>query len=436
MKKFFLLVLCVLLLSSCTNTTINAQDGLIQNQIPPDAVVLTIGGFGANFTERILDFNKSQKSFYLIPQDFQTDEYGNKHSFDEALESMVDSINSNSGPDLLSLDTPHLRSDLLSEGLVDLYPYLEDDSELNKEDILENLRQMLEIDGKLYSTVAAFTVRTMAAKTDIVGEIPGWNIEKMKALVEKNGGASPSFAYLCDGLNFLDIILELSGDDFCDISKKTAYFDNMNFSEILEYCEKMGTEYNSEQIMENAFFTDFHLSCYMDLCYCESILGREITWIGAPSENINGHAFWNVEDTYGITKCCQNTDGAWKFIRQFFTATYQYERYVDVPNQMFPANTVALRYMQEEAMAGEKINGTVKTPYKDRCCWMAEYHPLTPEQVEKITKVITSCNKLTVDLDGIKQSCFSDFERFFNKEISKDDVIHIVQEKSETVLNS
>ena len=413
------MILCLSVLCAC-----GSNETVYDNDTPEadysERIVFTVGGCGNIFLRDIEELNASQDEFYFVAQNFKIDENGEKRTSQEAVSEMVKCIKNGDGPDLISVPSSQLNNEELAEVLVDLYPYIDSDPDLKRDDILGSLRTVLEVNDRLCVTASAFTICTMAAKSDVVGNAQGWNIQELQELSLQNGGAQKSFSYVCDGRNFLDMVLRVCGGDYFEGTKLT---EADSFFNVLTYCKQMGTYFDGDKMPKGGFFTDFELSCYMDVCYAETLLGGEISWIGVPGETRNGHAFWTIVDTYAITSCCSDIDAAWKFLRTFFTEEYQYAQYVDVNAQKFPSNIHALLRMKEEAIQGTEIDNEVSTPYAERCVWEANYHSLTENQADLITNVLTSCDKKKLTLYDITVSCGMYFDSYFAEELSLEETI-------------
>lgn len=420
MKKSIFLMLCLCLLCACGRSeTVHSNDTLETSY--NDRIVLTVGGCGNVFMKDIAALNASQDEFYFVAENYKIDETGEKITTQEAVGKLIKSVNDGNGPDLIAVPINHLTDEELADVLVDLYPYIDSDPELKRDDILPSVRTALEVNDRLCVTASAFTIYTMAAKTEMVGDAEGWNIKELQELSMQNGGAQKSFSYICDGRNFLEMILEVCGRDFFEDNQFMDEVDT--FSDVLTYCKQMGNDYDGEQQVQEAFFTDFKLSNYMDICYAESLLGGEVSWIGVPSETKNGHAFWDIEDTYAMTACCGDKEAAWSFLRSFFMEDYQYTQYVDVASQKFPTNCNALLHMEEEAMQGTLIDNDVNTSFAERCVWDADYHALTQNETDSITDMLMSCDKIVMDLYNITVTYGMYFDGYFADSVSLEETM-------------
>ena len=75
-----------------------------------------------------------------------------------------------------------------SKGLLeDLYPYIENDPEIQKEDYFENVFEAISLDGKLPYLTNGVAVSTMLADEDIVVGNDGWTVQELEKVLDTYG---------------------------------------------------------------------------------------------------------------------------------------------------------------------------------------------------------------------------------------------------------
>ena len=80
--------------------------------------------------------------------------------------------------------------------LEDLWPWIDGDQELGgREALMEHALECVSVDGKLYKVSPAFTIVTLAARSDLVGRRTGWTLEELldcwRQMPEAAGSPNP-----------------------------------------------------------------------------------------------------------------------------------------------------------------------------------------------------------------------------------------------------
>lgn len=119
--------------------------------------------------------------------------------------------------------------------LEDLYPYIDSDQELSRDNFFSGPLSALEINGGLYQMVPGFTlVTTMAAAQD-VGAPESWTYEQLEHVVAESDYYQvlfDNFGYSRD--DWLALVALSSGKKLVDWSAGQCYFDSAYFIHLLE----------------------------------------------------------------------------------------------------------------------------------------------------------------------------------------------------------
>lgn len=277
-------------------------------------------------------------------------EYG-EYSTEENPEGNFDAINQDfiegTAPDVFILDE---YSPIENMGAFeDLYNFIDNDPELNRDAFIPQILEYAENDEKLYSLPLEFAIVTNVGKTKHVGEKESWTYAEYIDTVTRLKNTVP---YTYSGLMDSDIYDRqsiLSHFDyfksFFDLENGTCDFDNEDFINILEYCYnssdnsdlneyeyeeptleeqiedyvKISMAYRNDQaLLHNCYFSSFQ-------SYLETTAGyfdnEEITFVGYPSNDGTGTQI-RFNESLRINAASKNKELAWKFIKKLMDYTY------------------------------------------------------------------------------------------------------------------
>lgn len=297
MKKYAILLLtllCALPLWSCGQKQDNAETTLH-----------IAAAFGSNELNELIDQFKAAHRDCEVVVDYYRD---------NAYDRLCTELLAGDGPDVLNLYGLSLPPD--SPYLEDLYPYLDDDPDLSRDDLVPAVLSSLEVDGALRSLPATFDVVTLSAKTADVGEANRWTLEEMRAALTRHPGQ-----HLLPGeftrTEFLKWIADVSTGEFIDWASHTASYDSEDFRAYLRFCAYLPDAPASRaerdtweslarfEVLQNAV-------CLQQLT---DLWGEPFTLIGFPAESGNGSFFECTTLHLGISANSRQKDLAWEFVR-------------------------------------------------------------------------------------------------------------------------
>ncbi|MCL2819691.1 MAG: extracellular solute-binding protein [Oscillospiraceae bacterium] len=212
--------------------------------------------------------------------------------------------------------------------LIDLYPFIDADPELDRSDFFPNILNALESsDGSLYEIPYTFYVNTMIGMPDMVGDIESWTFDEMLSLINETNNSDVPFI-LFEFMTaewFLDWAFGYTGHKFINWAENKAYLDSDEFISLLEVANRLpkvpppwDEEYLSpitrmlrgEQLFDiiNIFAVDYY-QLYTEL------LGDDIVALGFPTPDGGAHVI--EASGFSISASSKNQDAAWSFIRSF-----------------------------------------------------------------------------------------------------------------------
>jgi len=266
-------------------------------------------------------------------------------------------------PDIFNISGLPVEQYVAMGLLEDLYPFIDNDPELSREDFIEYILRSAEIDGGLYYVFPIFTLPTIIGNPIVLGSKTDWNLDEFLAVLDENPEADvPLGARWTNEIFFTHAILR-NINYFFNRDTGEVDFDNEDFIKLLEVANRFPSvapefgEYDERddiatgrQIM--AYSSNYDFSQYQ--MYRE-FFGGELVFKGSPTVDRRGNMIWAFP-SFAISSVSENKDGAWSFIRSLMTESSLRNTITESPHGI-PSNKAVLDWMIENAM--NEPEGTV-----------------------------------------------------------------------------
>lgn len=371
-----------------------------------DKQVLTLACNGLEWTirDQVVKFNKGNEKYRISIRDYS--EYNTEEDYEAGMTRLNTDIASGNIPDILILQSGMPVESFVAKGLFeDLYPYIDRDEEVKREDFFPNVLKAYETDGKLFRLVPGFTIKTVTGKTADVGEEPGWSLEDLNAVMDKKPEGTQVFTQVTRN-DILNFCMQMSGDQYVKWETGECRFDTEDFVKLLEFMRQFPEQLDDSKFDES-YWNDFDTqwrkgSTLLYLTYLDSFdtwnymrkgaFGEEITMIGFPAAGGNGAVIMPNLDL-AMSARSKNKEGAWEFLRHFITEKYQKE-----VSYGWPLYIKCMEELKEKAQKRQS--------YEDENGNLVEYDPeytiggitipITPmsgEEAERIEQYILSVDQ-------------------------------------------
>lgn len=371
----------------------------------------------------IVNFNRTHSDVRIVIKDYSEQIDGD--NYQEVIQKMNTEIVSGAGPDLIATDNIPLQQYAAKGVLVDLWPLIDGDSELGREDLMTHLFDAMSIDGKLYQVVKTFSMQTAAVNSAIAQGRTSWTLDELLEARDALGPDVAIFGETDTKAQMLTQVLSFNLDHFMDWNTGTCSFDSEEFISILEFANTFPKEFDYEnydwseaeseysrlqtgkQLMSVAYIGSFD-----EMQVQAALHGGNAAFIGFPSENGQGSCF-NVYGGLAISSGCTNVDAAWSFLRELLLEENQIEEHM----YQFPTNRTAFETYAEQAMTPQYTTD-----------------PETGEQIEVSTGGIGYGDDFMVDLYAMKQEEYDAFMALYesctNVYSYNDEVMTIILEEA------
>ncbi len=412
----------------------------------PDKITLVLGCnyLNSDIRKDVIDFNKTNNQYRITIKDYST--YNTAEDYMKSYTQINNDIISGNMPDMMVLDTTLDITSWVNKGLlVDVGEMIAKDEELSKQEYLENIWDAFAVNGKRYMIIPAFTVNTMIARKDMVGERNGWTMTEFQQFMATLPDDVKPFGDDILRDNMMYYIMQYCGSDFVDADTGKCNFDSPEFISMLEFANTLPKEF-SEDYWENvdwmamesvyrdkkAVIMNGYIMDIKNLVYnIHGTLGDEANFIGFPGIEGNSSVIIPSSNMFAISAKSASIDGAWQFVRTYLTEEYQksdaiYE--MPVLKKVFEEKayeaTQKPYYIDPET--GEKVE-------YDDYYWINDeqlvLEPFSKQEVEDICNFIYSINKRSYYNQNIINIVNEEAGSFFEGQKSAKEVAQIIQSR-------
>lgn len=352
----------------------------------------------------VLDFNKTNETYRIEVQEYSNYE-------DSASKLNLDMI-SGQVPDIISLYQLPANMYIKKGILTDLYPLMEKDTEVKKEDFLESVLNTLEQDKRLY-----YINSTLSLDVWSVGEKywkeEGWNFKEMEELYHKKSKDQLFFYYVYREDILRKLILGQM-DDLIDWKTGEVHINTENFINMLEFSKNFPSAEEAEisdidlgkavkkgniMLMDNFIYNAYDMEVQAE--FYKNAGGFHM--VSYPSEDRNNRVAMNAfsfTPLMAITEQCKNKEGAWEFLRKSLTydgmlsLVYDPEGY----GSGIPTRKDVLEKLLEYSMATEEYedNGVKVVPIETSYSFNSYGIPIGPISEEQADQIRNLVNRIGI----------------------------------------
>lgn len=219
------------------------------NEKPSDGKVkLVYGTIGTNSLQRqrVNLFNKASDRYYIELRNYAgegVEAWDLDRDMRSAAQKLLNAeVVSGRAPDIWDTTLPtelYARKGLLE----DLWPWIDADPEIRREDLMTHVLDCASVNGKLYRVFNSFKIRTAFASAELVGDRTGWTLEEMMDCYRSMPEGSSIFHYFDGKGNTLRYLVENDMDYWIDWNSGECRFDSEEFKTLLEVCGGEGDGY-------------------------------------------------------------------------------------------------------------------------------------------------------------------------------------------------
>lgn len=390
--------------------------------------VITLGCFGASgVAKEVLKFNQTNEQYVIRVVDYsiygeEKENWITRLNLDIAAERM---------PDILSLGVNREMPEeaYIRQGLFeDLYAWIDEDPELERSDFLTNILEAYATGEKLYQLPTLFYTSAYAMKTSIIGERDGWSLEDVLSVAEKYPESS-----LFEGhIKRDDILYDLFQYGlFMDEVTNTCSFDSELFIQLLEWMQTIPATTDSKvkfpmQREDKILISCTGMNSFRQFQWLEErTFGEDVTLLGFPGDETGCGLIINGGVRLAMSAQSGCKEGAWQFIRGFFSEEYQ-QAVCTTSAAKFPVRVDVLEWLGEQELTSTPNEGEngyyLYGEYK-------EVPPMTEEDVAKAIAYLKKVNRVEAMNYEVYGIVTEEVEPFFAGQKSAKEVAKIIQSR-------
>lgn len=330
---------------------------------------------------------------------------------------------------------------LMRQGaFADLYPFIQNDPDINSSVLDMHVLSLNEHDSKLYDMPLFYGFNTLMGAEKYVGTKENQTLDEFIA----NWKKMPKGSILCESNSRCTVFCTLNGFStrFLDESVGKVEFDSPEFLKLLKFCETFPAdtgedyEYDYDPNIPN-MVSDYLINGFFPFLITANYNEGKQCFIGYPSDDGNGGDIYF--DYTRIAMCSNITEakqkGAWELMKKFLSEENQEhfcisQKIGSSPYERgFPINKNAFSAIGEKCISGEYY---LEPPENSE----EEPPTLTKEEYDRLVEYIASINSVHRDISGsVYEVMSTELEAFFNGKQSAEQTADVLQNRLETMVN-
>lgn len=319
--------------------------------------------------------------------------------------------------------------------LLDLYELAADDETFHKEDYVQSILSLLEVDGKLYRFPMDFGMHGLVGPTRLLGERSGWTIEEFDEFAD----GLPEGAVVFPNTSkkwLMQYFLASSMSTFVDYNEGMVNFDSPEFCRLLEFINTYGGEeldFDDPSLGEwdnpvgyidtQELMTQGMLAIDFGWLYSVSEISdgsvtmfeEPVTYIGYPSPDRSGMVC-SPGPTFSIFADCNNPQVAWSFISMCIGEESQKE------------NSLLSGIPIHQGVLEEKTEQVLNMPKTDTASWYG-FTGVTREDVDIFLGLVDSISALSGEDNEIFMIVDEEAQAYYQGAKTAEEVAAIIQNR-------
>ena len=390
--------------------------------------IAPVWGINSLIGEAQQEFNRNSKDYFAYISTRYDSTYFSLPEYYQAEGTLTDTVNlitdqlavdirNGNGPDIIIGlgDSTQLDS---QEFLVNLYPYIDGKSGINKADYFENAFEAFKTDEKLYQIPLTINVLgIMTDKANVSDGKKGFTFDEYGRFVKETCNGIDPISIENDRQYYFYFLFCSMHDQF--ISEKKVKVDSAEFRSLIEYSKKNISEerYSEETEMNGAQWVVLG-NAYYDLvdqpCFDPS---NDI--YGAPSFDGRGPMITNF-NTIAVTACSSDLNVSWEFVK----AALGYEAQKALKNEN-PLNRAAFNEYAKNALKDANI--TLKERHISRV--------LDESDIERYVHMLEKAECVAAYDTQVYKVIIEELQPYYADKKGIDETIKIISDRCQKVLD-
>lgn len=421
-------------------TIINGVDEALDSQ----KRTLILGGTSKSILpwhqEAVANFNKTNQEVRIEIKTYGSDET-------DGVEELNMAIANGQGPDIMILPRQFSMDLYARKGvLTDLYPYIDQDETMEREDFQENVLKAYETDNRLYGIPVYYWINTMAVAESATGETRQWNMDEMITFADSYMPESTVFSE-ANKTHILELCLMANGESLIDWTKEGEEFNRELFVKMLVFANQFVPDGNysyDENLVQRIQDTkQLQIICHVNVMgFAEQqvymgAFGEAVSYLGYPSEKGNGNLI-DSNFVMAINSKCEDKETAWNFISSQLSEESQWD-YCQIIGFPIRKSVMDKKIESEMEISYETDeNGNQREKKRDTRALgedRIDIYAAREEDVQKVLDTINNADKIRSWNEQIGNIIYEESKAFFDGSKSADQVADIVENRVRTYIN-
>lgn len=398
-----------------------------------------------NIRAEILKFNKTNTEYQIQISDYS--EFNTEEDYNAGITKLNTEIISGKIPDIIQISNLPYKQYAAKGLLEDLYPLIDNDPDLKRENFVPSILKAVETNGKLYTLIPSFSVFSIVGAKSVVGSEPGWTMAEMQQVLKDNPNADAPFGLYTTKNDIFQGLCMLNMENYINWQTGQCNFDSEEFKGLLQFAntfpEKMeqidGENYVGPEVLVpegRQIFQMFSLySMDSDFQYTKAIFGGDIVFKGLPSETKDGNVA-QIQGGLAMTTSCKYKEGAWEFMRTLLMDDYQSKQWnLPISQKAFDAKLAEA--MKQEYTTDENGN---KIPVSHGGMSsgngpVIEFYALTQAEADQLVALVNSVKRTAVFDQSQMNIINEEVEAYFAGAKTVDETASIIQSRMNIYIN-
>ena len=391
---------------------------------PPEKTVLTLGTVQllGRMKKAVRDFNRTNPDYQSEVREYM--DYSGGYDWDAAMTRMAAEVGAGKIPDILDTYGMPLSGWASAGILEDLWPWIDLDRDIDREDLMLRVLEADSIGGRLYEISDGFSFGTVAGTEDAVGDRIAWTAEDMWAALENMPEGCVAISYGREWI--LREMLMTFWDRLVDWDKGKCHFDGEEFRQILEFCGQLSEEgppysEQNEMLRDRALMLQCsYPGSFWSLQQIRWDFGESVSFVGLPNPWGAAGSSFRLSESVAMSSAGKHKEGAWAFLRTMLLPH-------DQPgfNRNFPINKESF-----EKMAWEDRSDKVRYAYTDSSGRTHFYGKTSQAQYDQVMALYESVDSVGRWDDSLGEIIMEIAGAYFAGDKTLDETAELIQNRA------
>ncbi len=289
-----------------------------------EKTVVTLGIIASSFdyaynglADIVTEFNRCQEEIQIEVVNYYDE--GQDDGITAGITQLQMDILQGSAPDVLEVSLVNAEILAGMGAFEDLYAWMDQDEELSRDMLIENVLKVYEVNGGLYYISPAFSLSSMWGSSTFVQGRYGVTLSELIQILNENGGDINSIFGFSADEPVLTTLCTVGMDEFIDWDNGTCDFESEAFLSVLEFAN----EYQGNHVTDDRegiaqgevllslgqihSVSDYQIQC--------ELYGETVDYIGYPTASGSGTALYFRGSDFAINADSGMKSEAWEFVK-------------------------------------------------------------------------------------------------------------------------